>query len=70
MARTKLLERGWTRQPYLPLPIRIPHTRDRHRRLSRGLLPNTKLYRPRFPVLFSCNRLPSRMATAVRKTDD
>jgi hypothetical protein len=42
MARTKLFEKGWTRPPCLPLPLRIPHTRERHRRLSRGLLPNTK----------------------------
>jgi hypothetical protein len=38
MARTKLLERGWTREPRLPLPIRIP-IRDRHLWLGRGYLP-------------------------------
>jgi hypothetical protein len=43
MSRTKLLERGWTRQPCLPLPIRIPHIRDRHLRLGSGFLAiNTK----------------------------
>ena len=49
MARTKLLERGWTREPRLPLPIRIP-IRDRHLSLGRGFLPiNPKALQAQFP---------------------
>ena len=48
MARTKLLEKGWTRPPCLPLALRIPHPRDRNRRLSGSFLPNTKALPARF----------------------
>jgi hypothetical protein len=48
MARTKLLEKGWTRPTCLPLALRIPRPRDRDRRLRRGFLPNTKALSAQF----------------------